>query len=266
MGMFRYFPFNSNFESDPIDSLIEENELGNIIPIESQAVGHQMEFTDKPRTFHLPVQKDSVLFFTAASSGPAQEAAMQLSSHGYQVVIGTKSADKQAFSYYGLKKGIELIDFDLFDPSTFPDLIYRLRVIERDLKRYTNALVINMIDYLEELKKELPGKTQINLLDIKEVDEFYKISMKSPIRILQAMMELARLQTIEKNQRMQSVEKDEIDGFDEDDTKPLSSEKGWDAGGFRIVLLIKQFPDAACSSLDCVFQKALIDYLDLLLR
>lgn len=91
-----------------------------------------------------PLRSDGVLFISHASSGPAREAALLLPRFGFHVLIGVKDKAERRSFLYSMRKGVELIDFDMADPSTYPNLIYRLRHIRRDLDRPVVGLVLNL--------------------------------------------------------------------------------------------------------------------------
>lgn len=91
-----------------------------------------------------PARSDGVIFVSHAASGPAREAVYVLARFGYQVVVGVKNDLERRSYLYSLRKGIELIQFDISDPSTYPTLIYRLRHIRRDLDRPIVGLLINL--------------------------------------------------------------------------------------------------------------------------
>lgn len=93
---------------------------------------------------YLPSRPDGVIFISHAASGPAREAVYILSRFGYQVLVGVKDKIERRSFLYSLRKGIELIDFDVSDPSTYPPLIYRLRHIRRDLDRPIVGVLINL--------------------------------------------------------------------------------------------------------------------------
>jgi NAD(P)-dependent dehydrogenase (short-subunit alcohol dehydrogenase family) len=130
----------------------------------------------------MPVKTDGIIIMTGGSSGSVHETAFQLAKHGYQVLFGVSSSqESKAFSYYGAQKGLEFIQFNMFDPSTYPDLIYRLRLINRDLHRPIGGLIINLYDFIDKQKDEISK----NLLDFKMIEENYKVTVKSPLRIIQ---------------------------------------------------------------------------------
>lgn len=91
-----------------------------------------------------PARPTGVVFISHAASGPVREAVYTLSRYGYQVLVGVKDKVERRSYLYSLRKGIELIDFDVADPATYPPLIYRLRHIRRDLDRPVVAAVINI--------------------------------------------------------------------------------------------------------------------------
>lgn len=96
------------------------------------------------KTFHLPPNRDGVIFITSGSSGIAHEAILELTKHGYYVLVGVASnLDRKAFTYVQ-RKGLELIKFDMMDPTMYPDLVYRLRHIRRDLDRPLSGIIINL--------------------------------------------------------------------------------------------------------------------------
>jgi hypothetical protein len=92
----------------------------------------------------LPIRKDGVIFVTDGSKGEARLASIELAKHGYHVLLGCKTdAEMRSFAF-DARKGLELIKFDLVDPSTFVGLIYRLRQIRRDLDRPIVGIVLNL--------------------------------------------------------------------------------------------------------------------------
>jgi hypothetical protein len=296
---FKFLPLYSNepvgfddFQSDPTTSIPPvSREPKHKTAAAAATAGAAPAMTTDPTEsstfiFDVSVNKDSVVFFTSVSAGPSQNAALQLASYGYQSLIGSKSEIDYLLrdSYSSMTKGLERINFNLFDPSTFPDLIYRLRIIERDLQRPTSALVINLLDYMEEFDKPTIGAHNLlkDILDMKEIDQMYKISFKSPLRIIHAIMELIRLQNLVQETtkatavpRQPPVTDSLLDEVDPADNR-LSAQTlrnqtrrpgslAWNGGGFRIVLLMNEMAEN-CFSMDCLFQNSLIDYLELLLK
>lgn len=93
---------------------------------------------------HIPFRSDGVVFVSNAFNGPIRESLEKLRKTGYHILVGVKNnMERNSFSY-SLGKGLEFIDFNIGDPSTYPDLIYRLRVIQRDLDRPIAGIVLNL--------------------------------------------------------------------------------------------------------------------------
>jgi hypothetical protein len=92
----------------------------------------------------VPVRKDGVVFVTDGAQGVARQASIELAKHGYHVLVGCKTdAEVRSFAF-DARKGLEMIKFDIADPSTFVTLIYRLRQVRRDLDRPIVGIVLNL--------------------------------------------------------------------------------------------------------------------------
>ncbi len=106
------------------------------------SVNHRNEVSE---TFNpVAVRKDGVVFVTDGAQGVARQASIELAKHGYHVLVGCKTdAEIRSFAF-DARKGLEMIKFDLADPSTFVTLIYRLRQVRRDLDRPIVGIVLNL--------------------------------------------------------------------------------------------------------------------------
>lgn len=74
-----------------------------------------------------PVRRDGVIFITHGMNKVLRETAFALTKQGFQVLLGVKNKAERRSFLYSMQKGLELIDFDIQDPSTYPPLVYRLR-------------------------------------------------------------------------------------------------------------------------------------------
>ena len=93
---------------------------------------------------NVPVRKDGVIFISDGAKGSSREAAIELAKHGYHVLVGAKTdAEIRSFAF-DARKGLELIKFDITNPSTYVTLVYRLRQIRRDLDRPLVGIVLNL--------------------------------------------------------------------------------------------------------------------------
>lgn len=99
----------------------------------------------QPPTIHMPVRRDGVVFVTDGARGNVREASIELTKLGYHVLLGVKSEDERKTFAYDQRKGLETILFDIGDPVTLVNVIYRLRQIRRDLDRPIVGLVINLM-------------------------------------------------------------------------------------------------------------------------
>lgn len=124
-----------NFSAEEEQVVIQHTTLPASAPRSKLASANHTSF---------PLRSDGVLFISHASSGPAREAALLLPRFGFHVLIGVKDKTERRSFLYSMRKGVELIDFDMADPSTYPNLIYRLRHIRRDLDRPVAGLVLNL--------------------------------------------------------------------------------------------------------------------------
>ncbi len=204
------------------------------------------------KIFDIQTRKDGTVLVTSAASGAIRNAGVELAKHGSHVLFGFQSADqRKALTAYTGRKGIELIKFDMYDPSTFPDVIYRLRIIKRDLQRPLTGIVINLMDYLDHVK----DSRAIDLMEAKEIENVYKHSFSSPMKTVQAFLHLA------KHQNEDSEEPDP----DSEETTEVSKDGPWNAGGLRIVVLTKYYSEDQCF-LHCVLQNAFIEYIQLLTK
>lgn len=128
-----------------------------------------------------PVRKDGVIFVTDGAKGDSRLASIELAKHGYHVLVGCKTdAEIRSFAF-DARKGLELIKFDLVDPSTFVGLIYRLRQIRRDLDRPIVGIILNLAEYLQDYA----GEPSTDYLNIITMDRHYKALFKGPVRLLQ---------------------------------------------------------------------------------
>lgn len=92
----------------------------------------------------IPTRRDGVLFFSDGAKGVARESALELAKQGYHVLVGVKSEDEKRSFAFESRKGLEIILYDIADPSTLANLVYRLRQIKRDLDRPTVGVILNV--------------------------------------------------------------------------------------------------------------------------
>jgi hypothetical protein len=92
----------------------------------------------------LQPRNDGVLFVSNAAYGQARNLVYELASHGYHILVGVRNKRERNSFSYAMRKGVELIDFDMGDPATYVDLVYRLRKIRRDLDRPFAGMVVNL--------------------------------------------------------------------------------------------------------------------------
>jgi len=159
----------------------------------------------------ISANRETVIFVTAGSSGVSQEAVLELAKNGYYVLVGVATPlERKSFTYLQ-RKGLELVHFDLLDPTTYPDVVYRLRHIRRDLDRPLGGMIINFagkdsfilfcmitliiicnhasycsVDYVEK-----NAKTMLGRLEIDDVETNYKAIVKSPIKFAQVSYAIA---------------------------------------------------------------------------
>jgi hypothetical protein len=203
------------------------------------------------KIFDIQTRKDGTILVTSAASRAIRNAGLELAKHGSHVLFGVQSADqRKALTAYTGRKGIELIKFDMYDPSTFPDVIYRLRIIKRDLQRPLTGVVINLMDYLDQVK----DSRAIDLMEAKEIENVYKHSFSSPMKTVQAFLHLAKHQNEESEGPEPESEETEV-----------AKDGAWNAGGLRIVVLTKYYSEDQCF-LHCVLQNAFIEYIQLLTK
>jgi hypothetical protein len=96
-------------------------------------------------------RKDGVIFVSNAVEGPIRDAVLTLSKFGYHMLIGVRNKkERNSFSYV-TQKGVELVNFDMGDPGTYVDMVYRLRQIRKDLDRPFVGLIVNLAGKLKLL-------------------------------------------------------------------------------------------------------------------
>jgi len=87
---------------------------------------------------------DGVVFFANGVTGSSRLTAYELARRGFHILIAVRDqAERRSYSY-SLRKGMELINFDISDPSTYPALVDRLRYIKRGLHRPLSGILINL--------------------------------------------------------------------------------------------------------------------------
>ncbi len=236
----------------------------------------------------VPIRREGVIFFTDASTGAVRDAALSLTQQGFHVVVGASSkAEQRSFAYLA-RKGLEIIPFNLYDPSTYPDAVYRLRHIRRDLDRPLVSLVINLADYVI---KEAFVQKHDSMLDVDYASNQYRNIIKSPMRFTQALVELSRLQTKEgRNPVLErklelaaaaNAGNSESMKKTKENVTTASNSKGdsdsiWDLGALRISLLVaaasanstveeREQIELRCGIV-CLYQQTTIDYFDQLSR
>lgn len=92
---------------------------------------------------HFRFAEGSTVFITDASLGIHRELALLLSELGVHVLAGVRSnAEMKSFSF-DRHKGIETIIFDVNEPVTFSNVLYRVKQIQKELDRSLRAVVIN---------------------------------------------------------------------------------------------------------------------------
>mmetsp|Transcript_25563 Transcript_25563/g.36661 ORF Transcript_25563/g.36661 Transcript_25563/m.36661 type:complete len:240 (+) Transcript_25563:324-1043(+) len=134
---------------------------------------------------------------------------------------------------YESRKGLEVILFDLADPTTLVSLIYRLRQVEKELDRRLSGVLINLFDFVEDHREDA------DLVDIAVLDGNYKALLKGPVRLLQTIFELVRHQ--------------------------MPSGSQLDLGGLRVVTLAGWPDEDRCGSM-CLLQDGFLALSDDLQR
>lgn len=164
------------------------------------------------------VCRASTVVMTDATQSYAREAAILLAEQGFHVLACVKTeAQKRSFVYdMSGRKGLEPIVADVADPSQLAELLYRIRQVQRDLRRPLYAVVINSVD-LPVVPVQLPpppppppprrSKTRggvrrssgrgppVNtaavpsgsVIDVEALDAAYRRFVKGPVRLLQAV-------------------------------------------------------------------------------
>lgn len=97
-----------------------------------------------PTPLSYPIRRDGTIFVSNAAHGSCRDSTYKLSEVGFQVVVGVKDLAERSSYLYSIRKGMELTNFSLSDPSLYPPLIYRLRQIRRDLDRPYVGVLINL--------------------------------------------------------------------------------------------------------------------------
>jgi hypothetical protein len=241
-----YFLLWLCFPASHDDLFFLNQEKSRTEPIKETTVGERLS----PVLQSYPLRNDGVFFISHASSGPARELALTLSKYGFQVLVGVKNKVEKRSFLYSMKKGIELIEFNLEDPTTYPTLIYRLRYIRRDLDRPLVGVVLNLADEIQ-----LASNLQSNdILDPQYLEERYKAIFKSPSRVLTALLELNKVQCAEHVKQRTILEKQEIalpltpSSLSSTDANNSKTSFSYNAEGFRIILLTKETPPLVTSS------------------
>ena len=219
------------------------------------------------------VCRASTVVLTDATQSYAREAAILLAEQGFHVLACVKTdAQKRSFFYdmAGLK-GLEPIVADVADPPQLADLLYRVRQVQRDLKRPLYAIVVNSVDLpsvavplplpspLKAAKRRkgrgrgrgdnrgmtsatmapihaVPDAPGGSVVDIEALDTAYRRFVKGPVRLLQAATQ----------DDMWGGEGEVNEGDQEEDLEPEGQEGA--AGCIpqaRIVLLSPTLPGCA---------------------
>jgi NAD(P)-dependent dehydrogenase (short-subunit alcohol dehydrogenase family) len=82
---------------------------------------------------------------TDAASGPGRSLALSLAGAGIHVLAGVKSdAEIRSFAF-DARKGLEPIKFDISDPATLADAVYRIKQVRWDLGRPFLGALLNAV-------------------------------------------------------------------------------------------------------------------------
>ena len=114
------------------------------------------------------------------------------------MLVGVKSEDERNTFMYESQKGIETIVFDIADPTTLVQVIYRLRYIAKNMNRDLAGIVINSLEYIRDNRNLMSDEQRLNLVDVEGLDSNYKTLLKGPVRLIQAIIDLIHYQSIEK--------------------------------------------------------------------
>jgi hypothetical protein len=90
------------------------------------------------------VRRDGVVFVSDGAKGIARDASIELTKLGYHVLVGVKSEEEKRSFVFESRKGLEVIIFDVADPTTLVKVVYRLRQLKRDLDRPIVGVVLNL--------------------------------------------------------------------------------------------------------------------------
>lgn len=206
----------------------------------------------------MPLKRDGVvIFITDGAKGFAREAALELSDskYGFHVLVGVKSeAELKSFAYES-KKGLEPIIFDIADPTTLVNIVYRLRTIKKSLYRDLGGIIINLADFMIDHMEE---KSKHQVVDTNYLDSHHKGLLKGPTRLLEAVFDWIRHERSEKEK--EQAEASNIAYTDK--------EESWrdgdvlDLGAMRVAVVTGQYSDenAYCDS-KCIMQDACSDFM-----
>eukprot|EP00601_Ochromonadales_sp_CCMP2298_P014186 CAMPEP_0173236996 /NCGR_PEP_ID=MMETSP1142-20121109/11782_1 /TAXON_ID=483371 /ORGANISM="non described non described, Strain CCMP2298" /LENGTH=260 /DNA_ID=CAMNT_0014167591 /DNA_START=142 /DNA_END=921 /DNA_ORIENTATION=- len=205
----------------------------------------------------VPVRRDGVILVTDGAKGHAREVATELAKHGFHVLVGVRStAELRSFAFEA-RKGLEPVLFDLTQPATFADIVYRIRQIRRDLDRPLVGVLLNLAAYVEDYD----GEENANFLDISFLDRHYKAVFKGPVRLLQALFELLRHQDSEakaQQGRLLEAAQEAQEGSNATRVNTLNTQ------GLRITTLYSVLPAGQADSCGarCSMQRAFLQYAE----
>jgi hypothetical protein len=116
---------------------------GLYLILQSKSTLDSNNFTNKV-VLPVVVRRDGVVFVSDGAKGTAREASVELSKLGFHVLVGVKSEEEKRSFAFESRKGLEVILFDIADPTTLVKVVYRLRQLRRDLDRPVVGVVLNL--------------------------------------------------------------------------------------------------------------------------
>eukprot|EP01039_Chlorochromonas_danica_P004588 gene4588-5030_t len=191
-----------------------------------------------PTWHNVSVHRGGVVFFSNGVDGRAREAAFSLARRGYHVLLGVRTLQEKASFAYVQQKGVETILFSIEDPSSYQPVIDRLRRIRRDLDRPLAGIVVNLAE--EGLNDSCHNSNQD--ITVKKVDECYRRTVRASLRMLEALWELRRSQSIHEGSSSTASSSSSLPG-------EVGGKMPWDAQGMRIVLVTNSLGDSVANVL-----------------
>ena len=133
------------------------------------------------------VEDATCILITDAATGTGRAISLYLVNAGVHVLAGVKSeAEKRSFAFE-TRKGLEPILFDLTDPASVANTVYRIKQIRTELGRTFYGTVLNLADTMREMTMPVGDAELVN---VDALDASYRAIVRSSVRLLQATVML----------------------------------------------------------------------------